>query len=137
MGFRMVGQIENWMNGPELVVVYDGLCPFCSAYIQMLRLKQSVRTVELIDARSRPEIVEEFAARGLDLDNGMSVIYGSRLYYGSDAVNVLSHLTTASGLVNRGVAFVLRNPATARTIYPVMRHGRALALTLLRRPSLN
>ena len=128
--------IDNWLAAPGLFVVYDGLCPFCSAYVKMLRLKQSVGNVSLVDARSDTHIVKEFADRGLDLNDGMAVIYGSRIYYGSDAMNVLSCLTTASGLANQSMAAILRDPKVARTLYPVLRSGRAVVLALLRRPTL-
>ncbi|CAN0407117.1 unnamed protein product, partial [Scytosiphon promiscuus] len=39
----------------ENVIVYDGECPFCSQYVKMLRIHESVGTVRLIDARSSDE----------------------------------------------------------------------------------
>lgn len=128
--------IDSWLAAPGLFVVYDGLCPFCSAYIKVLRLRQSVGKVTLVDARSDPQLVKDFADRGLDLNDGMAVIYGSRIYYGSDAMNILSCLTTSSGIANQSMAAILRNPKVARTLYPVLRSGRAITLALLRRPSL-
>ena len=136
MGPRVVSKIDQWLTQTGLVVVYDGLCPFCSAYTRMLRLRQSAGPVELVDARGGNDLIADFARRGFPLDDGMIAIYGSRLYFGSDAVALLSQLTTPSGFANRAVALLLRNPARARLIYPVLKSGRALALFLLRRPAL-
>lgn len=129
-------QVEELLSKKHLVVVYDGDCPFCSAYVKMLRLRDSVGTVELLNARDDSEIVRSFSACGKSLDDGMAAFYGNQLYYGSDAIALLSGLTTHSGGFNRLLAKMLRRPALARTIYPVMRMGRRAVLTLLGRQKL-
>ena len=42
----------------EAWLVYDGECPFCSTYVRLLRFRQSVGTVHLIDARDGGPLVE-------------------------------------------------------------------------------
>lgn len=132
----MEPSIEDLSRRPGLVVIYDGQCPFCAAYVRMLRLREAVGSVELIDARDHAALVRELGARGYPLDDGMLVILAGRFYFGADAVALLSQLTTASGLVNRTTAFVLKRPHLANLFYPVMRRGRAVALSLLGRQPL-
>ncbi|SEO12261.1 Protein of unknown function, DUF393 [Paracoccus alcaliphilus] len=114
-----------------LEIFYDGQCPFCSAYTRMLRLRKAVGRVELIDAREADPRVEALKRRGVDLDVGMVVRHGDRLYHGADAVRFLSALTDAPGPLAR----LMRSPRRAAALYPVLRAGRALTLRLLgRRP---
>ena len=41
----------------KMVIVYDGLCPFCTSYVRLMSLRRSVGAVELVDARSaHPEV---------------------------------------------------------------------------------
>jgi len=115
-------------------VVYDGLCPFCSAYTHMLRLRESAGPVRLVDARGEPGLVADLAAAGAPVNEGMAVLYAGRLYYGGDAVHLLALLASENGLANRLVARLLRNERTARLAYPVLRAGRNLGLRLLGRP---
>lgn len=131
-----MAQVEDLEAREHLVVVYDGDCPFCSGYVKMLRLRDSVGSVELINARDDLELVRSFAAREQSLDDGMAAFYGNRLYYGSDAIALLSGLTTHSGRFNRLFARILKRPGLARIVYPALRTGRRLALRLLKRPSL-
>ena len=114
-------------------VVYDGLCPFCSAYTHMLRLRESAGPVRLVDARGEPGLVADLAAAGAPVNEGMAVLYAGRLYHGGDAVHLLALLASDGGLANRLVAGLLRSQRRARLAYPVLRAGRNLALRLLGR----
>lgn len=116
-----------------MIVIYDGECPFCSNYVRMMALKRSVGTVELVDARSSDSRVKALWARGLDLNEGMAAIYGGTLYYGSDALALISALTGERGLAQRLLSGLLRNPRRARLLYPTMKLGRRIALRALGR----
>lgn len=110
------------------LVVYDGECIFCQNYVRMLRLKDSVGKVELVDARSDDPRVRDLLARGYDLDEGMVFSYRGRIYHGSDAVNALALLASPSTLFNKLNASILSRPATARLLYPWLKAGRRLTL---------
>ncbi len=96
-------------------IIYDGECPFCSAYVKMLRLREAVGKVTLVDARQYPDLVNELAERDLKIDQEMVVAYGGALYSGGEAINVLALLTSPSGIVNRLVSGVMKQPDRART----------------------
>lgn len=110
------------------LVVYDGECIFCQNYVRMLRLRDSVGKVDLVDARSDDPRVGELVARGYDLDEGMVFSYRGRIYHGSDAVNALALLASPSTLFNRLNATILSKPTTARVLYPWLKAGRRLTL---------
>lgn len=115
------------------VIVYDGECPFCAAYVRMTRLRDSAGPVRLVNARDGGPEVDEIRAAGFDLDRGMVVKLDGRHYHGDEAMTALALLTTPSGLFNRAMATLFRSPAVARVIYPPMVAGRNLTLRLLGR----
>ena len=117
-------------------LVYDGGCPFCSAYVRLVRLRQAVGEVVLVDAREGGPLIDEIVAAGLDLDDGMVLKYGGRFYHGDDCLNRLALLTTASSIFNRVNALIFRSPKAARLLYPYLRSGRNWALRLLGRSKL-
>jgi predicted DCC family thiol-disulfide oxidoreductase YuxK len=133
-----IDEFRRRLPAPEadMVVIYDGQCVFCSAYVRLLRLREAVGRVELMDGRSNG--IADLVARelGLDLNEGMLVLYQSRSYYGSEAMNILSLLTTRSGALNRAIAALFRSPTLARLLYPVMRLGRRVTLALLGRSTI-
>ncbi len=129
-------KLETLLRPDGIDVVYDGLCPFCSAYAHMLRLKESAGPVRLIDARQDAELVAALEAAGKPVNGGMTVAYAGRLYYGADAIHILALLASRSGLANRAVARLLRNGRIAKAAYPLLRAGRNIGLKVLGRPQI-
>lgn len=118
-------------------IIYDGACPFCRAYVSLVRLLEAAGPVELIDARRHPVVVAcDLHRNGIDLNHTMAVQYGGRTYAGAEAVQMLSLLSSGTGPVNRIMAGMLRDRRRARLFYPVLRTGRNLTLRLLGRTKL-
>ena len=118
---------------PGAWIVYDGQCPFCSRYVQLLRLRDSLGEVRLINARDGGPVVEEMQRAGVDLDEGMVLKLDGQLYHGHDCIHVLALLSTPSGPFNRINAALFRSPRAARLLYPILRAGRNGVLRLLGR----
>lgn len=118
-------------GNPDIYVVYDGDCPFCSAYVRMVRLREVAGSVHLLDAREDHPVVRELKAQGLDFDEGMALKIGDAVYHGDECVHQLAMMSGPSGLFNRFHFWVFKNPARSRALYPSMRAGRNLALRLL------
>lgn len=118
---------------PRAWIVYDGECPFCSRYVKLVRLRDSIGPVELVDARRGGPVVDEVVAAGLDLNEGMVLKLDGRLYHGDACINMLALLSTPSGAFNRFNAAVFGSRKAARALYPVLRAGRNATLRLLGR----
>lgn len=117
----------------SLDIYYDGDCPFCSHYVQLVRLRESAGPVTLHDLRDAPEARARFTDLGLDPDAGMIVETGDQVHHGDDAMHVLSLLSTPSGIINRVSAAVFGRRALARGLYPALRAGRNATLLLMGR----
>ncbi len=118
------------MDARTLTIIYDGDCPFCSSYVRMARLREAVGRVELVDARSADPRVAEAAAAGLDLDDGMVVLWQGRRHYGAEAVYLIACLSGEGGLGNRLQRRLFRSPRVAAALYPWLVRGRRLWLRL-------
>ncbi len=122
---------------PDAVIVYDGECPVCSRYVRMIRLRDSIGTVRLVNARDGGPEVDAIVESGLNLDEGMALVYGGKTYHGVDCVNRLALLSSPSGVFNRLNAAVFRSATASRVLYPVLRFGRNTLLKLLGRSPLD
>ena len=125
------------MGGAEakqIWVVYDGMCPFCTRYVMLYRIRQLAEKVHMIDARTTGWSVREVKARGLSLENGMAVKWNGQYYHGAAALHVLALLGSESGVFNRLNRLVFSRPKLGRFLYPAMVAGRRLTLKLLGRP---
>ncbi len=118
-------------------IVYDGQCPFCSRYVRLVRLKETLGHVALIDAREGGPQVEEARKAGLDLDDGMVPKLEGRLYHGADCIHMLALLSTPSSRFNRLNAALFRSHTASRILYPVLRTGRNAVLRILGRSKID
>jgi predicted DCC family thiol-disulfide oxidoreductase YuxK len=117
----------------ELVIIYDGDCPFCSRYVELVRIRETVGAVRLVNARTGAAEAIELQRAGYDLNDGMIAKYENRIYHGADCVNLLALLSSDSGTFNKINRVIFRSPILSRTLYPILRRGRALTLRLLGR----
>ena len=124
------------LDGGDAWLIYDGDCPFCSRYAHYVRVRDSVGRLHLVNARDGGPLVDAIRAHGLDLDEGMVLKLGERVYHGADCIHALALLGTRSGGFNRLNAAIFRSPQAARLLYPVLRAGRNLVLRALGRTRL-
>lgn len=122
--------------GTKFVAIYDGDCPFCRSYVAYSALKQRFSELVLIDARTRPDLVEEYRRRGFDLNEGMVVIENGEIYY---AARAMERIALHAGGYRRGNALLARLMANAKAgdrIYSLLNAGRRMTLKLLGRTQL-
>jgi len=121
----------------EILLVYDAQCPACDLYCRLARIRKSVGELKLVDAREASPVLQEITAAGLDIDQGMVLKIGSEMYYGAEAIHMLSMLSTRSGFFNRLVYWLFRSRRVSRFLYPLLRGCRNLLLKLLRKTRIN
>ena len=125
------------MEPGDVFVIYDKQCPACDYYCNLVRIRESVGRLVLVDARERGPIMEEITAAGLDIDQGMTVKVGDRLYYGPDAIHVLALMGTSKGVFNRLAYLAFRSRRASHVLYPVLRGCRNFLLKLLGKTKVN
>ena len=89
------------MTKEEILLVYDKQCPVCDNYCQLVHIRETVGKLKLVDARESSAVMDEITSWGLDIDQGMVLKMGDRLYYGTDAIHALALISSRSGAFNR------------------------------------
>ncbi len=121
------------IKNKNMKIIYDGECPFCSKYVQLIQLKKTIGYVELINARVDPTIKEKLKELSIDINKGMVLIDGKDIYFAEDCVHRLALLSTSSTLFNRMNKFVFKYKTLSKIIYPIMKTGRNFILFILRK----
>ena len=121
----------------QILLIYDKDCPVCNAYSQMVRIRNSVGELKLINAREDSAVMRELSAQGLDIDQGMVLIMANSTYYGSDAIYMLSLLSSRSGIFNRLNYHLFKSRRMAKVLYPLLRGCRNVLLKLMRKRKIN
>ncbi|MGH1457078.1 MAG: DCC1-like thiol-disulfide oxidoreductase family protein [Alphaproteobacteria bacterium] len=121
----------------EIQIIYDRECPFCRNYINLIRVQKNY-TVTLIDARTPSAITDDIKNKHhLNFDEGMVVKINENVYFGADAMHMISLLSTKSGFLNRIISFIFKSKHASCIIYPILKWFRKLTLWLLRIPLIN
>lgn len=131
------GQETKMGKNTEVIVVYDGDCPFCRNYCKMVKLREAVGTLTLVDARRPSEIMQHITNLGLDIDQGMVVKINHRIYYGSEAIHILSRISSSSDFFNRLNIMFFASKQLSHIIYPLLRSCRNFSLWLLNIPKIH
>jgi predicted DCC family thiol-disulfide oxidoreductase YuxK len=121
----------------EILLVYDDECPACDNYCQYIRIRDSVGTLQLVNAREPSDVMAEITAMGLDIDQGMVLKVGETIYYGSDAIHALALLGSTSGIFNKMNYWLFKSKYRAALLYPILRSCRNVLLKLLRKTKIN
>lgn len=115
----------------DVWLVYDGECPVCKTYCKYIRIRAAVGNLLLVDARQPGELMDEITRLGLDIDQGMVLKFKDAIYYGADAIHMLTLLSTPSGIFNRINFYVFSTKLGANFFYPIGKAFRTLILKLL------
>lgn len=121
----------------QVVLVYDKECPACDNYCRLVHIREDIGDFVLVDAREPGPILDEITALGWDIDQGMVLKLEQQLYYGSDAIHMLSLLGTRSGVFNRLNYWLFKSKRLSHLLYPILRTLRNLLLKLLGKTKIN
>ena len=116
----------------RILLVYDKHCPACDNYCQVVNITESVGELVLVNARDDHEVIKEVTDLGLDLDQGMVLKMGERLFYGADAIHALALISSRSGVFNRINYWVFKSKPVSKVLYPILKFLRNILLKLLR-----
>ena len=135
--FRLASAYRRTLPGAQRAwLVYDGECYFCQHYARLLRVREAVGELTLVNARDGGPLVEEVRARAHDLNDGMALKIGARWHLGNDALHTLALLSDRRGVFGVANRLFFGSARTARLAYPVLKLGRRALLRMRRVPPL-
>ena len=121
----------------DILLVYDKQCPACDNYCRIIRIREDVGNLKIINARDDSQVMQKITTQGLDIDQGMVLKLGGQIYYGADAIHTLALISSRSGVFNRINYWVFKSRSLSRVLYPILRFFRNLLLKILGRTKIN
>ena len=121
----------------DILLVYDKQCPACDNYCRIIRIREDIGNLKIINARDDSQVMQEITTQGLDIDQGMVLKLGDQIYYGADAIHALALISSRSGIFNRINYWVFKSRSLSRVLYPILRFFRNLLLKILGRTKIN
>ncbi len=111
--------------------IYDGECPFCNHFAQLLELKCSLSNFEILDGRKNLALLTKLYNQGYDLNNGAILINNETIMHGADAISwVCSEIKEPSDSLLELLRILFTSNKRTDFLFPFLLWGRRLSLTL-------
>ena len=117
------------MEETTLTFIYDGECPFCNHFAELLELKSKIKNISILDGRKNPEIIKDLFKKGYDLDKGAILFKNSEIFHGAEAINTICKLINhPSNKLLEILSKTFKSSKRTKFIFPFLVRARRLAL---------
>ena len=111
--------------------IYDGECPFCNHFAQLLELKSSLPEFEILDGRKNLALLTKLYSQGYDLNMGAILINNEQIMHGAEAINwICSEIKDPSDALLEVLRIIFTSSKRTDFLFPFLLWGRRLSLTL-------
>ena len=115
----------------KTLFIYDGECPFCNHFAQLLELKSSIPSLQIIDGRENLEQLTELYKKGYDLNKGAIIIRNGKIMHGADAISwICSELNEPNDSLLEILRIIFISNKRSKVLFPFLLWGRRILLTL-------
>lgn len=111
----------------KLTLYYDGKCPFCSKYADILKLKKCYE-LEILNARENKEWKKY--KKDAKLDDGVILIVNNTFYQGVESLDMLLKTCQFNGTFFSIHNFIFSKPLLGNIVYTIFKFLRKVALFL-------
>ena len=111
--------------------IFDGECPFCNYFAQLLELKCSLSDFEIIDGRENLALLTKLYNQGYDLNKGAILINNENIMHGADAISwICSEIKEPSDSLLELLRILFTSNKRTNFLFPVLLWCRRFSLTL-------
>ena len=111
--------------------IYDGECPFCNHFAQLLELKCNLSNFEILDGRENLALLTKLYNQGYDLNKGGILINNENIMHGADAISwICSEIKEPSDTLLELLRILFTSNKRTNFFFPFLLWGRRLSLTL-------
>ena len=117
------------MSDTSFTFIYDGECPFCNHFAELLELKSKVNNISILDARKNPKLVKELFNKGFDIDQGAVLLTEDKIFHGHEAINtVCNNIISPSSKLLKILTMTFKSSKRTKFIFPFLVIARRFAL---------
>ena len=110
--------------------IYDGECPFCNHFAQLLELKSCLPDFEILDGRKNLALLSQLYKQGYDLNKGAILISNGDIMHGANAINwICSEINEPSDSLLEVLRIIFSSNKRTSFLFPLLLLGRRFSLT--------
>ena len=109
--------------------IYDGQCPFCNHFAELLEIKSNISNIKLIDGRKNLTLINSLLDKGFDLDKGAILIKDKEIFHGAEAINTIcKRINNPSSSLLLLLSRVFKSTKRTKVLFPLLLRARRFAL---------
>ena len=113
----------------ELIFIYDGECPFCNHFAELLELKSKIEHITILDGRKNKKLINSLLDKGYDLDKGAILFKNDNIYHGAEAIKtVCQQIKNPSGNLLKLLSKIFKSNKRTNLLFPLLLRARRFAL---------
>ena len=113
----------------NLTFIYDGECPFCNHFAELLELKSKISNISILDARKNLKITNSLLDKGYNIDKGAILLKDADIFHGAKAINIIcNQINNPSGKLLKLLSNIFKSDKRTNLIFPFLVRARRLAL---------
>ena len=113
----------------NLTFIYDGECPFCNHFAELLELKSKINKISILDGRKNPKIIISLLEKGYDIDRGAILLKDDDIFHGAEAINkICNQINNPSGKLLKLLSNIFKSDKRTNLLFPFLVRARRLAL---------
>ena len=111
--------------------IFDGECPFCNYFAELLEFKSCLPELEILDGRKNLALLSHLYKQGYDLNKGAILICGDNIMHGAEAINwICAEIKKPSDSLLEVLRIIFTSNKRTKFLFPFLLWGRRLSLTL-------
>ena len=112
-----------------LTFIYDGECPFCNHFAELLELKSKISNISILDGRKNSKIINSLLKQGYDIDKGAILLSGDDIFHGPEAINnICNKIDKPSGRLLKLLSNFFKSKKRTKLLFPLLLRARRFAL---------
>ena len=109
--------------------IYDGECPFCNHFAELLEIKSKITNIKILDGRKNLTLINSLLDKGYDLDKGAILLKNEEIFHGAEAINTIcKQIIKPSSSLLLLLSKVFKSTKRTRVLFPFLVRARRFAL---------
>ena len=113
----------------NITFIYDGECPFCNHFAELLEIKSTIKNIKILDGRKNLTLMASLFEKGYDLDKGAILLKDNDIFHGPEAINTIcKQINNPSSSLLLLLSKVFKSTKRTKVLFPFLIRARRLAL---------
>tara|TARA_B100000287_G_scaffold321290_1_gene305238 strand:+ start:30 stop:410 length:381 start_codon:yes stop_codon:yes gene_type:complete len=109
--------------------IYDGECPFCNHFAELLEIKSKINNIKIVDGRKNLNIIKSLLEKGYDLDKGAILLKDDDIFHGANAINTIcKEIKNPSSNLLKILSNLFKSNKRTKFFFPLLLRARRLSL---------